>query len=74
MILVLRYLIVMLLVGLGIYLLRRHFGFSSRGSRSSHELPPLPYCLNCESNRQVVENPGDRSEARWYCQRCREAF
>ena len=47
-----------------------------RPPRRAPELE-MPYCLKCESNRQVVANPGvdfPREQYPWYCQRCREVF
>ena len=72
MVALLRLLIVLLLVGVGIYLLRHRLGLASAHPRLPPTPRPMPYCRKCESNRQVVER---RHEGfRWYCQRCRESF
>jgi hypothetical protein len=35
----------------------------------------MPYCLKCETNRNVVVNHGhELGEARWFCTGCREGF
>jgi len=37
----------------------------------------VPFCLKCESNRQVIENSGldyPLDQFRWFCKRCQEAF
>jgi hypothetical protein len=37
--------------------------------------PEVPYCLKCESTRNVVVNSGiGPLGARWYCTKCREGF
>ena len=72
MVAVVRLLVVLMLLGVGIYLLRHRLGLAPRGPRLPPEPRPMPYCRKCESNRQVVER---RDEGyRFYCQRCREAF
>ena len=72
MVAVVRLLVVLLLVGVGIYLLRHRLGIATNRPRLPSTPRPMPYCRKCESNRQVVERPDDGF--RWYCQRCREAF
>lgn len=72
MVAVVRLLVVLLLVGVGIYLLRHRLGLASPRPGLPREPRPMPYCRKCESNRQVVERPYEGF--RWYCQRCREAF
>ena len=35
----------------------------------------MPYCLKCESNRQVVINAGEEvppEDYQWFCRKCRE--
>ena len=72
MVAVVRLLLLMLLVGLGIYLLRHRLGLAPRPPRLPPEPRPMPYCLRCETNRQVIER---RDEGyRFYCRRCGEAF
>jgi hypothetical protein len=35
----------------------------------------MPYCLRCESNRNVVVNSGEAArDAHWFCTKCREGF
>ena len=72
MVALLRLLVVLLLAGVVIYLLRHRLGLVPRRPRLPPEPRPMPYCLKCESNRQVIERWNEG--LRFYCQRCRESF
>ena len=66
-----------IVLAVGFFLIYRKFSQGTgRIPRRDLELE-MPYCLKCESNRQVVINPGDYfppQQYPWYCQRCREFF
>ena len=54
--------------------IRAFHRYKGRQQQRPEELE-MPYCLKCESNRNVVVNSGEAAkDNRWYCTHCREGF